>query len=95
VKEALAFALEHATSPAKWIFPKYKAGLDGYDTWTRALESGNADGQGTAYNAAVWTECQGYAVLFLREAVASYDKNEEDRIWNRRLSREQHSPSWA
>ena len=68
VKEALAFALEHATSPAKWIFPKYKAGLAGYDTWIRALEDGTADGFGMAYNAAVWCECRGYAVLFLKEA---------------------------
>jgi len=68
VKEALAFALEHATSPSKWIFPKYKAGLAGYDNWIHALESGTADGFGMAYNAAVWAECRGYAVLFLQEA---------------------------
>jgi hypothetical protein len=68
VKEALAFALEHATGPARWIFPKYKAGLDGYNAWIRALEGGTADGFGMAYNAAVWTECRGYAVLFLKEA---------------------------
>jgi hypothetical protein len=68
VKEALAFALEHATGPARWIFPKYKAGLDGYNAWIRALEGGTADGFGMAYNTAVWTECRGYAVLFLQEA---------------------------
>ena len=68
VKEALTFALDHAASPAKWIFPKYKAGLAGYDTWIRALESGTADGLGMAYNAEVWGECRGYAVLFLQEA---------------------------
>jgi len=93
VKEALAFALEHAASSAKWIFPGYKArlagyanwifeafsawfrctggykaGLAGYDNWIRALEGGTADGFGMAYNAAVWCECRGYAVLFLQEA---------------------------
>ncbi|MDY7041297.1 MAG: hypothetical protein SVX38_10590 [Chloroflexota bacterium] len=68
VKEALAFALEHATSPAKWIFPEYKAGLAGYDNWIRALEGGTADGFGMAYNAAVWCECRSYAVSFLQEA---------------------------
>jgi len=68
VKEALTFALEHSTSPAKWIFPRYKAGLAGYDTWIRALEYGTADGFGMAYNAAVWCECRSYAVLFLQEA---------------------------
>jgi hypothetical protein len=73
VKEALTFALEHASSPAKWIFPKYKAGLDGYDTWIRALESGMADEHGMAYNAAVWCECRGYAVLFLQEAKERLD----------------------
>jgi hypothetical protein len=68
VKEALAFALEHAASPSRWIFPKYKAGLAGYDNWIRALESSAADGFGMAYNTAVWAECRGYAVLFLQEA---------------------------
>lgn len=74
VKDALAFALEHATSPTKWIFPKYKAGLDGYDAWIRALESGTADGFGMGYNAAVWAECRGYAVLFLKEAQERLDR---------------------
>jgi len=68
IKEALTFALEHATSPEKWIFPKYKAGLAGYDNWIRALEGGTADGFGVAYNGAVWSECRGYAVGFLHEA---------------------------
>jgi hypothetical protein len=68
VKEALAFALEHATNPEKWIFPKYKAGLGGFDNWIQALETGVADGFGMAYNAGVWNECRGFAVLFLKEA---------------------------
>ncbi len=68
VKEALAFALEHAKSPAKWILPKYKAGLAGYDAWIGALEGGTAHGFGMAYNAAVWSECRSHAVLFLQEA---------------------------
>lgn len=68
VKEAFAFALEHAKSPDKWIYPKYEAGLDGFDAWIRALESGTADGFGMAYNAAVWSECRGFAVQFLAEA---------------------------
>jgi hypothetical protein len=68
VKEALAFALEHATGPAKWIFPDYRAGLAGYEAWIRALEGGAADGFGMAFNAAVWSECRSYAVQFLKEA---------------------------
>lgn len=68
VREALAFALEHSTSPAKWIFPKYRAGLAGYDNWISALEAGTAIELGMAYNAAVWAECRGYAVRFLNEA---------------------------
>jgi hypothetical protein len=70
VKQALAFALEHAQSPAKWIFPKYKAGLDGYDNWIGALEIGAAHGVGMAYNAAVWSECRRFAVEFLHESRA-------------------------
>ncbi len=68
VKEALGFALEHSKSPAKWIYPKYKAGLAGYDNWISALENGKAHRFGMAYNAAVWSECRNFAVQFLREA---------------------------
>ena len=68
VKEALTFALEHSKSPARWTYPKYKAGLAGFDLWIRALETGTADGFGMAYNAAVWAECRRFAVHFLAEA---------------------------
>ena len=68
VKEAFGFALEHSKSPAKWIYPRYKAGLAGFDNWIEALEAGRADGFGMAYNSAVWTECRNFAVEFLEEA---------------------------
>jgi hypothetical protein len=68
VREALEFAVEHSKSPAKWIFPKYKAGLAAYDNWMAALESGKAHALGAAYNAAVWSECRSFAVQFLKEA---------------------------
>ena len=68
IKEAFGFVLEHSKSPEKWIFPKYKAGLAGFDNWTHALETGIADGFGMAYNAAVWSECRIFAVKFLKEA---------------------------
>jgi hypothetical protein len=68
LKEALTFFWEHARSPEKWILPKYKSGLAGFDLWIRALEQGKADGFGVAYNAAVWDECRHYAIHFLEEA---------------------------
>jgi hypothetical protein len=68
VKEAFEFVLEHAESPEKWLYPKYKAGLDGYDAWINALETGTAHGFGMAYNSAVWSECRHFAVEFLKEA---------------------------
>ena len=68
VKDALAFTLAFAESPDKWIFPKYKAGLDGYDNWIKALETGTAHAMGTAYNSEVWNECRRLAVGFLKEA---------------------------
>ena len=68
VKEALAFALAFAQSPAEWVYPKYKAGLGGFDNWIKALEGNIAHGHGAAYNAAVWHECRRYAVEFLKEA---------------------------
>lgn len=69
VKEAFQFVLEHATSPAKWIYPNYKAGLGGYDNWIQAIQSPNANPTGLAYNAAVWSECRHHAVAFLDEAM--------------------------
>lgn len=39
-----------------------------YDLWIKALEQGNADAFGTAFNALVWSECRSYAVPFLVEA---------------------------
>lgn len=75
VKEALQFALEHSKSPDKWIFPKYKAGLSGYDLWIEALKNEKAHGHGTAYNAAVWCECREHAVKFLREAKERLDRD--------------------
>ncbi len=68
VKEALAFALEHAKGPEKWIFPNYRAGRAGYNIWIDTLEAGAADGTGMAYNSMVWAECRGFGERFLREA---------------------------
>jgi hypothetical protein len=68
IKEALAFVLEHSKNPKKWIFPKYKSGIEGYDTWISALETNTADGFGNAYNIAVWNECRQNALNFLIEA---------------------------
>lgn len=76
VKEALAFALAFAQSPAEWVFPKYKAGLAGFDKWVKALEGGTAHSLGAAYNAAVWLECREYAVGFLKEAKARLGDDE-------------------
>ncbi len=73
VKEAFEFALEHSQSPSKWIFPKYKAGLAGFDNWIRALEANKVDRFGMAYNAAVWNECRDFAVRFLKEAKERID----------------------
>jgi hypothetical protein len=68
VNDAFGYVLEHSKSPKKWIYPKYKAGLNGFDLWINALESGKADSFGMAYNSAVWAECRGFAVQFLKEA---------------------------
>lgn len=73
VKQAFQFVLEHAKSPKKWIYDKYKAGLEGFDLWIGALETDTADGFGMAYNAAVWLECRAYAVGFLKEAKERLD----------------------
>lgn len=74
VKQALEFVLEFTNSPEKWIFPKYKAGLDGYDVWINALETGSANEHGMTYNTEVWHECRHFAVEFLKEAKDRLDK---------------------
>lgn len=68
VKDALCFALEHSTSPGKWISANYRAGISGYDAWINAVRTDIADSGGMAYNATVWSECRTHAVGFLEEA---------------------------
>lgn len=68
VKEALEFALEHASGPEKWARPNYKVGLAGFDKWIETVQKGEAIGQGMAFNAAVWAECRTLGLLFLEEA---------------------------
>lgn len=73
VREALSFALEHAQSPESWVFPEYKAGLDGYDLWIQAMRDGTATQLGVSYNAAVWESCRRNGVAFLSEAKERMD----------------------
>ncbi|MBC8478707.1 MAG: hypothetical protein ISR91_02635 [Candidatus Delongbacteria bacterium] len=68
VREALQYALVFAESPVGVVFPDYRAGLEGYDLWIKALTEGPVDGHGNAYNAVVWHECRRMAGEFLREA---------------------------
>jgi hypothetical protein len=77
VKDAFRFVLEHSKSPSKWIFPKYRAGIEGFDVWIKALESGKAHSWGMAYNSAVWNECRELAVEFLKEAKLRIGKQGE------------------
>jgi hypothetical protein len=67
VREALEFAYTFATT-RRWINERYYSGLEAYDHWITALENKTADGAGNSYNAAVWNECRGQAVDFLKEA---------------------------
>ncbi|MBU1626076.1 hypothetical protein KKB18_01795 [bacterium] len=89
VKDALGFALEFSKSPEKYIFPKFKAGLDGYDLWCKALEEDKANGFGMAYNAEVWAECREFAVKFMIEAKdkigKGYEKLFDDAIAHYRI----------
>jgi DNA-binding transcriptional ArsR family regulator len=67
MKQALEKILEH--SKGKYIAsPTYKAGIEGFDVWINALESGSAAMFGNAYNAVVWAECRKYGIDFLQEA---------------------------
>jgi RNA polymerase sigma-70 factor (ECF subfamily) len=68
LREACAFALDHADNPRKWVFPHYSSGRRAFEAWADALEQGTASRFGNAYNAEVWAECRREAVSFLREA---------------------------
>jgi hypothetical protein len=68
VRDALTSALKHSQNPDEWIFPRYRAGLTGFDNWIRSVEAGTASAMGMAYNAAVWEECRRLGVSFLQEA---------------------------
>lgn len=68
VRQALTFALEIADNPDAWIGDHYRAGLEGYDNWIRALAEGKASAIGMRYNAGVWLECRKNAVGFLQGA---------------------------
>ena len=84
VKDAFGFALEFSRSPEKYIYPPYKAGLDGYDNWINIMKKGELHPIGTPYNAAVWAECREYAVKFMAEAKkkvgTGYEKLFDDAI---------------
>jgi hypothetical protein len=73
VRQALEFALEHATSASKWTRPRYRTGLAGFDNWIGALEAGTVHSHGQAYNAVCWCECRGFAAQFLKEASGRLD----------------------
>ena len=66
VKAALEMALEHAKG--KWAYPRFKAGLEGFELWLDSLAKNKADGLGTSFNAAVWAECREHGAKFLAEA---------------------------
>jgi hypothetical protein len=66
VREALAGALKFAQPGATG--PPYFSGTRGFEVWADALRTGQAGNFGHRYNAAVWAECRGHAVPFLREA---------------------------
>lgn len=68
VKSALENVLKHASNPSDWIYENYASGLKGYELWIKALETEKANRFGMGYNAAVWRECRGAGVEFLREA---------------------------
>ena len=68
VRDALSFALEFGAGSDRWVLPKYRGGLAGYDTWIRAMQEGTAGRFGVGYNAAVWAKCRRVAPEFLREA---------------------------
>ena len=67
ILEALEFAAAFNAGSSEWVLNDYRAGLEAYQVWINAVESGKAELMGHAYNAAVWGECRHNAVAFLQE----------------------------
>jgi hypothetical protein len=68
VKESLAFALEFAKGPRKWVTIPYRAGLDAYDLWLHAVQSPSPNIFALSYAGQCWAECRMHAAPFLEEA---------------------------
>jgi hypothetical protein len=77
MKDAFGFAIEFSKNPEKYLFPKFKSGLEGFDLWIKALEDDKADGFGMAYNTKVWAECREFAHKFMIEAKDKIGKGYE------------------
>jgi len=68
VREALATAVELAEWPDSYdVAPGFASGLEAYEVWAKALESGKSSRDGHSYNAEVWHECRAMAAAFLEE----------------------------
>ncbi len=67
VRESFKFFTEYQTDPSRFALPGYTQGPAGYDIWIKALQKGEYDSLGVAYNAHVWAEARTYAMLFLQE----------------------------
>jgi transcriptional regulator with XRE-family HTH domain len=69
--ETLKCIFEYATNIGNLeLYPQLfgvTIGVGAYQTWWRAIESGNADHYGLAYNSLFWAKCKNLAVRFLRE----------------------------
>lgn len=68
VRDAFAMVIKHAENSEGWTQEPWHSGLDGFDVWAEALDSGKAMRDGQWYNAVVWYECRAMAVDFLAEA---------------------------
>lgn len=68
VLDALSYAVGHGRRKGRSDSGGGYGGLQGFDAWIRAMETGKAGEFGVAYNAAVWAECRRFAVDFLEEA---------------------------
>ena len=59
---------------AKGDNAKYGYGLDAYNFWVRALESGKANAHGAAFNAQCWAEAKRFIREFLTRAAGRNEK---------------------
>ncbi len=77
VKTLLEFLDGYQTDASSKIISGYSMGSDAYDVWLKAMQEGEFNPWGLAYNTQVWSEARHSAVGFLQELRQALGKDKK------------------